>query len=87
LAPRQGNRPRKEQFSEIQKLSDLDRDLGLGRSHTGAHIRLKSTHTPNYIEIGKNFLWTYVRMDTPEFQSGDDLKINRSTGILTSTVT
>jgi len=27
---------------------------------------------------GKNFLWTYVRKDTPELQSpGDDLKIER----------
>jgi len=26
------------QFSELQKLSDLDLDLGSGRSHTGAHI-------------------------------------------------
>jgi len=29
----------------------------------------------------KNFLWTYGRTDTPEFQStrGDDLKMNLST--------
>jgi len=40
---------------ELQKLSDLDLDLGLGRSHTGAHIWLRSTHTPNYIKIRKTF--------------------------------
>jgi len=31
------------QFSELQKLSDLDLDLGSGRSHTGVHIRSRST--------------------------------------------
>jgi len=33
------------QFPELKKLSDLD--LGSGLSHTGAHIQLRSTHTPN----------------------------------------
>jgi len=35
-------------FSELQKLSDLDVDLGSGRSHTGAYIRSRSTHTPTH---------------------------------------
>jgi len=35
------------QFSEIQMLRDLDRVLGSGRGHTGAHIWSRSTHTPN----------------------------------------
>jgi len=34
-------------FSELQKLSVLDLDLGSCRGHTGAHIRLSSTHIPN----------------------------------------
>jgi len=38
---------KKVQFSELQKISDLDIDLGSGRSHTGAHIRSRYTHTPN----------------------------------------
>jgi len=29
----QADRPRKVQFSELQKFCDLDRDLGLGRGH------------------------------------------------------
>jgi len=64
------------QFSELQKPRDLDHDLGLGQRHIGANIRLRSTHTPNYIEIGKNFLWTYRWTDTSESirsSSGDDL--------------
>jgi len=65
------------QFSELQKLSNLDLDLGSSRSHTGAHIQSRSTHTPNQIKIGKTF---YGRTDRPEFQFigsllGDDLKI------------
>jgi len=46
------------QFSELQKLSDLDLDLRSGRSHIGAYITSRSTHTPNCIEIEKLFLWT-----------------------------
>jgi len=41
------DRPIKVQFLELQKLSELDLDLGSRRSHTGAHIRSRSTHTPN----------------------------------------
>jgi len=33
------------QFSEIQKLRDLD--VGLGRGQTDAHMWSRSTHTPN----------------------------------------
>jgi len=44
------------QFSELQKLSDLDLDLGSGQSHMDAHIWSRSTHTTNYIEIGKTFV-------------------------------
>jgi len=43
------------QFLELQKHSDFD--LGLAQSHTGVHIRSRSTHTPNYTEIGKTS-WT-----------------------------
>ena len=45
------------QFSELQKLRDLDLDfdLGSGRGHTGAHIWSTYTNTANYIEIGKTF--------------------------------
>jgi len=49
-APRQnggGDRPGKVQFSELPKLRDLDVVLGSDRGHTGAHIRSRSTHTPN----------------------------------------
>jgi len=42
-----GDRPRKLQFFEIQKLSDLDLDLGLCLSHSGEHVRSRSTYTPN----------------------------------------
>jgi len=37
------------QFSELQKLRDLDLDLdlGSGRGHINAHIWSRSTHTPN----------------------------------------
>jgi len=34
-----GDRPRKVQFSEFQKLRDLDLDFGSGRGHTDGHIR------------------------------------------------
>jgi len=56
--PRENGRrqTRKVQFSELQKLRDLD--LGLGRGHTGAHIRSRYAHKPSYGEIGKT-LWTY----------------------------
>jgi len=58
-APRQnggGDRPRKVQFSQLRRLCDLDLDLRSGRGHTGAHIRSRSTHTPNEIEIRKTFV-------------------------------
>ena len=73
------------QFSQIQKLRDLDLDLGSGRGHTGgAHIWLRSTHTPNLIQIEKKLvdgsIRTYGRTDdTPDFgkyirtSPGDDL--------------
>ena len=48
------------QFSEVQMLSDLDLDLRSGRGHTRGHIRSRSTHTPNWMEIGKSF---YGRTD------------------------
>jgi len=35
------------QFFELQKLIDLDLDLGSGQSHTGVHMRSRYTHTPN----------------------------------------
>jgi len=35
------------QFLELQKLSDLDLDLGSGQSHISANIQPRSTHTPN----------------------------------------
>jgi len=43
-APRETG-PRKVQFSELQKLRDLD--LGSDRGHTGAHMWSRSTHTPH----------------------------------------
>jgi len=33
------------QFLELHKVSDLALDLGSGRSHTGAHIQSRSTHS------------------------------------------
>ena len=73
------------QFLELQKLSDLDLNLGSGH----AHIQLRFTHTPNDIEIGKTFfvdgsMDRRMDMDTPEFQSirslpGNDLKQKIST--------
>jgi len=73
-------------FSELPKPRDLDLDLGSGRGHTVAHIRSRSTHTPNYIQIGKTFcgrteVHTYGQTDTPNFSKSvrtsplDDLKI------------
>jgi len=50
------------QFLQLRKLLELD--LRSGQGHTGAHISSRSTHTPNYIEIGK----LCGRTDTPEFQ-------------------
>jgi len=44
-------------------LRDLDLDPGSSRGHTGGHIRSRSTHIPNLIEIGKKTLWTYGRTD------------------------
>jgi len=32
-----------------------DLDLGSGQGHTGAHIWLRSTHTPNEIKIRESF--------------------------------
>ena len=55
-APRQnggGDRRGKVQFSELQKLLDLNLDLGSGRGHTGGHVPSRSTHTPNLIDIRK----------------------------------
>jgi len=53
------------QFSELQKLSDFDLDLESGQSHIYAHIRWRSTHTPNQIKSEKLFVngRTYVWMD------------------------
>jgi len=71
------------QFLELQKPRDLDVDLGSDRGHTVAHIWSSSTHTPNYIEIGKK-LRRYGWMDTTEFSKsirsspGDDLKIGNA---------
>jgi len=52
------------QFLELQKLSNLALDLGSGHSHTGVHIRLRSTHT-KLDWNRKNFLRTDVRLDKP----------------------
>ena len=41
----EGNTPRKVRFSELQKLSDLELDLGSGQSYTGTHMHSRSTHT------------------------------------------
>jgi len=36
----------------------------MGQGHTCAHMWLRSTHTLNYIEIGKSFCrWTYGQTD------------------------
>jgi len=43
-------KPRKTYKSaifELQKLSDLDLDLGSDRSHTDVHIPSRSSQTPN----------------------------------------
>ena len=78
------------------KLRDLDIDLGSARGHTGGHLRSRSTHTQNLIEIGKTFCgrrdgWTDGRTDgrtdTLHFQSirsspGDDLKMKNIVKIL-----
>jgi len=50
------------QFLELQKLSDLDLDLGLGRSHIGTHIQ-RGLSTPNFMEIKTVCGWMDVRMD------------------------
>jgi len=44
-----GDGRRKEHFSQLWKLRDLDLDLDLRscRGHTGAHMWSRSTHTPN----------------------------------------
>jgi len=57
------------QFSELQKPCDLDFDLGSGRGHTGVHIWSRSTHTPNYIKIGKTFCG---RTDGQMYERTDD---------------
>jgi len=49
------------QFSQVRKLRDLGLDLRSGRGHTGVHMWSRSTHTSNYMEIGKT-LWTYGRI-------------------------
>jgi len=73
------------QFSELQKPRDLDLDLVSDRGHTDEHIRSRSTHTPNYIKIGKLFIdvRSYGRTDTRlqycksiRSSPGDDLKID-----------
>ena len=56
------------QFLELQKPSDLDFDLELGRNHTGAHIRSRSINIPNQMEIGNFCGWMDGQMDRPEFQ-------------------
>jgi len=43
------------QFLELQKISDVDLDLGSGGSHISAHTQSRSTHTPNLIKIRKKF--------------------------------
>jgi len=43
------------QFLALQKPCDLDLDLGSGRDHTDVHIWSRSTHTLNYVKIGKTF--------------------------------
>jgi len=57
-------RPRKVHFSQLRELRDLDLDLRSRRGHTGAHTWSRSTHTPNWVEIGKTFCGhTEVRTD------------------------
>ena len=53
------------QLLEVQMLRDLDLDFGSGQGHTGAHMWLRSTHTQNYMEIGKKTFCgrTYGRTD------------------------
>jgi len=50
----------KSKFSQLGKLRDLDLDLRSSQGHTVGHIRSRSTHTPNWMEIGKSF---YGRTD------------------------
>jgi len=61
-----GDRPRKLQFSELQKPHDLD--LGSDRGHTGAHLIKVYPHTKLH-QNRKKILWMYGhmdgRMDTP----------------------
>jgi len=62
------------QFSEVQKLSDLELDLGLGLSHIGVHVRSRSAYT-KFDGNRKN-----LRTERPKFQIirsslGDDLKM------------
>jgi len=87
-------------FRNFRSPRYLDFDLWSGRCQTGAHIRTRSTYTPNYIEIEKkNFCWrtdgrTYrsVRTDTPEFSKSirpssspvDDLKIKCESALKTA---
>jgi len=67
-------------FSQLQKVRDLDLDLRSGRGHTGVHYVVEVCPHTKLDGNWKNFLWTYGRTDTPEFQFtrssvGDDLKI------------
>jgi len=51
------DRPRKVQFSELQRRHDHDLDLAI------VHQSSTSIYTPNFIEIGKTFCGrTYGRM-------------------------
>jgi len=69
------DRPRKVQFSVLQKLHDLDFDFGLGRGHTGVHIWLRSTHhqirSKSEKLCGRTDGWTHLSSNP-----GDDLKIS-----------
>jgi len=77
-APRQngGDRPRNVQFSQLRKLRDLDLDLRSGRGFIGPHIWMRSTHTPNYMAIGKKLfadVWTDIRTDRRTHLSSNPL--------------
>ena len=44
------------QFSELQKLSDVDLDLGSGRNQAGAHIWSRSSHKKIISKLEKLFV-------------------------------